>query len=206
MPNYSRVSKAYIGFKSNGLADLLSDNMEVVNGSRDGVANAASTVSCMEFRSGPFHQTVITLAAFPVTAANTSGASFGTAKLYDFPECRIGILGSTASLAFNWAGTSIDAAGSGDWSLGTTGTSDATLASTDVDLCPSVAMTDPAVAGVAAATGGALAAAAQFDGTSTAKDAYLNVIIDDADVADGTSAVVLVTGTIRITWVDLGDY
>jgi len=206
MTDYTRIQKAYVGFKADGHADMLTDNMEVINGGTNGVANTATTVSYNEFSNGPLHQTVLTLTDFPVTVANTTGASFGSAKLYDFIAGRIAIAGVTASLGFNWAATTIAATGSGDWSLGTTATTDATLSSTDVDLCPSTAMTDPAVAGVAAATGGALAATAQFDGTSTAKDAYLNIIIDDADVADAASDIVLVTGTVRITWIDLGDY
>lgn len=169
-------------------------------------AVAAATITAVEKGDGHSHQTVLTLADFPVTVGNTSGASFGGAKIYDFPAGRIGVRGVTASLGFNWAGQDIAATGSGDYSLGTTQTADATLNSTDVNLLPSTAMTDPFVAGVGAPTGNALAAAAQFDGTTTAIDAFLNIIIDDADVADGASDVVLVSGTITITWDNLGDY
>lgn len=42
-----------------------------------------------------------------------------------------------------------------------------------------------------------------FDGTSTAKDLYLNFIIDDAD-QDGGGALLL-TGTVDISWRNLGD-
>lgn len=169
-----------------------------------GAPNGA-TVSAVENGSGPVHQTVLTLTSTPVTVGNTTGASFGGVKLYDFPAGRILIHGVTADLSFNWDGTDIAAAGSGDVSLGTTITADATLDGTDVDLLPSTAMTDPFVAGVGAAAG-ALASSAQFDGTTTAKDANLNIIIDDADVADAASDVVLVTGTITLTWTNLGDY
>lgn len=171
----------------------------------DGAKNGA-TVTAAESGDGIVHKTVLTLASTPVTVANTTGASFGGVKLYDLPEGRILVLGVTASLGFVWTGESIAAGGSGDYSLGTTITADATLDGTDVDLLPSTAMTDPAVSGVAAATAGALAASAQFDGTGTAKDVNLNIIIDDADVADGDSDTVLASGTIVITWINLGDY
>lgn len=206
MTDYTRIQKAYVGFKSNGHADLLTDNMEVVNSGNEGAVNSATTCSVNEFSNGPLHQTVITLASHPVTVANTTGASFGSSKLYDFPAGVIKVLGAVASLGFVWTGEDIAATGSGDFSFGTTATSDATLSSTDVNLVPSTAMTDPFVAGVGAATGGHLAAATILDGHTTALDAYLNLIIDDADVADGASDTVLVSGTFRITWLQLGDY
>lgn len=169
-------------------------------------AKNGSTVTASERGNSLVHKTVLTLASTPVTVANTTGASFGSVKLYDFPEGRLLVLGVVATLGFVWTGEDIDAAGSGDFSLGTTATADATLSGTDVNLLPSTAMTDPAVLGVLAATSGALAASAQIDGTSAAVDAYLNIIIDDADVADAASDVVLVSGTVTVVWTLIGDY
>jgi hypothetical protein len=184
---------------------MLDDDVRVRCSTGNGAKNG-STVSVVEYGVGDvIHKTVINFASTPVTVANTTGASFGNVKVYDFPEGRIGVLGATTSLSFNWAGTDIAATGSGDFSFGTTGTADATLSTTDVDIIPSSAMLDPFVAGVGTGTG-ALAASAQFDGTSTAKDVYINIIIDDADVADGASDIVLVTGSLTVTWINLGDY
>jgi hypothetical protein len=170
------------------------------NGAKNGAAVAAT-----EYGNGVVHKTVLTLTSAQVTVANTTDASFGGLKLYDFPEGRLLVLGCTADLDFDWAGEDISATGSGDFALGTTITADATLSGTDADLLPSTAMTDPFVAGVGEGKG-ALAASAQFDGTTTAKDANINIIIDDAAVANGASDVVSVTGTITIVWVNLGDY
>ena len=169
-------------------------------------AKNGATVTATEGGNDIIHKTTLTLASTPVTVANTTGASFGGVKLYDWPAGRILVHGVTASLGFVWTGEDIAQDGSGDYSLGTTITADATLGTTDVDLLPSTAMTDPFVSGVGAATANALAAAAQFDGTATAKDANLNIIIDDVDVADGASDVVLASGTVVITWTNLGDY
>lgn len=169
-------------------------------------AKNGATVTASERGNSTVHQTILTLASTPVTVGNTTGASFGGVKLYDFPAGRILVLGVTASLGFVWTGEDIAADGSGDWSLGSTITSDATLDGTDVNMLPSTAMTDPAVLGVAAATASALAASAQFDGTATAIDLNLNVIIDNADVADAASDVVLTSGTVTVTWINLGDY
>lgn len=180
-----------------------------------GAAVANIGVAAAEYGGeGPVRQTVLTLTSTPVVTGNTSGASFGSQKLYDFPEGRVLILGVTAyfsSITFNTAaGATGDIAGggSGDYSLGSTATADATLSSTDVDLLPSTAMLDPFVSGVGRSNvGSALAAAAQFDGTTTAVDMYLNAIIDDADVSDGAASdSVYFTGTITFTWMLLGDY
>jgi hypothetical protein len=171
-----------------------------------GAANGATVTASEKGSAVGVKQTTLTLASTPVTVANTTGASFGGVKLYDFPAGRILVLGVSASLGFVWTDEDIAADGSGDYSLGTTITADATLATTDVDLLPSTAMTDPAVLGVAAATSAALAASAQFDGTATAKDLNLNIIIDDADVSDAASDVVLASGTVTVHWINLGDY
>lgn len=171
------------------------------------VSGVASTVTVGETGQGNFRTTTFTLTAMPVTVANTTGASFGSQQLYDFPAGRVLVLGVTAYFGtIDWNGQ-ITATGSGDYSLGTTATSDATLDSTDVDLLPSSAMLDPFVSGVGRSNAGtALAASAQFDGTATAKDLFLNVIVDDADVGDTDTDIILFSGTIVVTWVQLGDY
>lgn len=174
-----------------------------------GTSPAVTGLLASEFGGDtPLRQTVLTLTSTPVTVANTTGASFGNLKIYDFPAGRIFVLGTTANFtSIVWTGQDIAAGGSGDYALGTTGTADATLDSTDVNLLPSSAMLDPFVLGVGRSNAGtALASAAAFDGTSTAIDAYLNVIVDDADVSDAASDIILFTGTITFTWLNLGDY
>lgn len=171
------------------------------------VSGVATKVTAGESGQGNFRTTTLTLTEMPITVANTTGASFGSQQLYDFPAGRIFILGCTAYFGtIDWNGQ-IAAAGSGDYSLGTTATADATINGTEVDLLPSSAMLDPFVSGVGRSNAGtALAAAAQFDGTATAKDLFLNVIVDDADVGDTDVDIILFTGTIVVTWVQLGDY
>lgn len=155
-----------------------------------------------EVINGNFVSQRIRLLNFPVTVSNTTGASFGSKKFFDFPTGRIQTFGGGSNLSFNWANQDIAAGGSGDYSIGTTATEDATLSSTDADVQASTAMLDPFVGGLGSGSGGLTAGV--HDGRSTAKDLYLNIIIDDADVADGASDIVLVSGYIDINYLQNG--
>lgn len=172
------------------------------------VPSTAAKVTVEEFGYGPYRKTVFTFTAQPVTVANTTGASFGSLKICDLPEGVIHFHGMAGKFTeISWVGTGIGTGGSGDYSFGTTATADATLSTTDVNLLPSTAMLDPFVAGVGSSNVGSyLLAAAKIDGSSTAVDVYLNVIIDDADVADADSSIALFTGTFTLNWHIDGDY
>lgn len=168
------------------------------------VAEVGATIT-RETGCEPIVKEVLTLTDFAVTVANTTGASFGGAKFYDFPEGNYLVYGAVANLSVNWAGTDIGATGSGDFSIGTTATADATINSTDASVIPSSALTDPFVAGVGRGVG--VSTGVLFvPGHTTAGDLYLNMIIDDADVADAASDIVLVSGTITLFYVKLGDF
>lgn len=153
--------------------------------------------------AGAIQRTELKFVNFPVVVGNTTGASFGNGKIYTFPQGQIQIIGGRANFGFNWAGQSIVATGSGDFSIGTTATADATLGGTDVNILASTAMLDPFVAGVGNGKGN-LVTNTSFDGTAAAIAAFLNIIIDDADVADASTATVLVNGTIVISWINHG--
>lgn len=172
-----------------------------------GTVGVAGTGVVATETGGLVRKTVLTMTGVSVTVANTTGVSFGGTKIYDFPAGRILVLGAimrgiTFDLTDAGNVTPIDAANGGDVSVGSTAPTDGTLTDTDVDLVPSTSI-DPISAGI---TGAALAASAQFNGTSTPLDAFLNILIDDADVADGASDVLLVSGVVEIHWVLLGDY
>lgn len=170
-------------------------------------AENGATVSVVESSNGLMNKTVLTLDETSVTAANTTGASFGSVKLYDFPAGCILVLGASANLTFDWStdlGIALD--GSGDFSIGSTATAEATLATTEVNLVPSSAMEDNATADGVKRGVGSSTAATYLDGTTTAADVYLNIIIDDADVANADSSPILVSGTLTLFWINLGDY
>lgn len=156
---------------------------------------------------GTVHKTVLSLSAASISVADAQ--AYGGLKVYDFPEGRILILGVTGSL--QWAvssdrSTTINDSASLTWGLGTATASNATLATTMVDLLPkttkvlSAATTDLNTASTAA-----LSASAQFDGTGTAKDAYVNVAFETGTDIDANGTLEA-TGTITVTWVNLGDF
>jgi hypothetical protein len=175
--------------------------------SLSGIGSAGTGTTASEQGNAVVHKTVLTMGDVSVTVGNTTGVSFGGTKIYDFPDGRILVLGAVATdISFDLtdAGnvTPIDDTMGGDIAVGTTAPDDGSLTGTDVDLIPSTSI-DPISGGV---TGSPLASSAQFDGTGTAKDAFFNILIDDADVADGASDVILVSGTVTIHWINLGNY
>lgn len=170
------------------------------------VAPATGSIVTKQVQFGPLCQTTLTLNNVPQAVVN--GTEYQGTKIYDFPQGRILILGVTATLQQKTTSAIASTLNSatGAISLGTATASAVTLASTMADLLPSTAFTSSTVINVAGtAVSAALAASAQFDGTTTAKDVYLNTAYattTDVD-ADATQTI---SGTVNITWVQLGDY
>jgi hypothetical protein len=177
---------------------LTQSNVGAVNG---------GTVSAVEYGSEMMHKTVLTLAATPVSV--TDANAYGSVKIYDFPEGRILVLGVTASI--QWAVTSdrtatINVNAGLAWALGSAQASNTSLTSTMVDMLPSTEKTlSVAAAGLNTASTAALTTTGQIDGTATAVDAYLNCAFATGTDIDGDGALTA-TGTITITWINLGDY
>lgn len=170
-------------------------------------AASVGTVTARELGDGTIHQTVLKLDSVPQTVVN--GTEYQGTKIYDFPEGRIYVISCVATLqqtTTSVLASTLNASSTGAIGLGTVTASATTLATTMVDLLPSTAFTSSATINVAGtAVSAPLAAAAVFDGTTTAKDMYLNTAFattTDVD-ADATQTI---SGTITITWVFLGDY
>jgi hypothetical protein len=169
-------------------------------------AAAGTGVTAAE-AAGAIHQTVLTVSALSVTMTDaTTAGSHGSQKIYDFPAGLIQVLGCTTDLAIARVGTAIGATAAVVGSVGTAtvGTDNATLTGTEADILPSTAAT--LTAGAGALDGQSTAtemAAGVWDGTATAKDAYLNLAVPDAD-STGDDALT-VNGTITFTWINHGD-
>jgi len=152
---------------------------------------------------GLVRQTVITVSslAIAMTDATTAG-SHGHQKLGDFPAGNIVVLGAVTDLSVTGDGSAVASDASVVGSIGTvqTQTDNATLTTTEADIVASTAATLTSDVGAMA---GKTTALAVLDGTSSAKSAYLNFAIPDADSSgDGTLTV---SGTITLIWVNSGD-
>ncbi len=176
---------------------------------RDGLTTQPATgaIVVKQEQMGALYQTTLSLSDVPQAVVN--GTEYQSTLLYTFPEGRLLVLGCTATLAQKTTSTlasTLNASVTGAVSLGTVAASATTLATTMVDLMPSTAFTSSATINVAGtAVSSALAASAQFDGTSTAKAMYLNSAYATTADVDG-NATQTFTGTVRVTWVWLGDY
>ena len=167
---------------------------------------AHATVTATEHGNGVIHQTVLTLAATPVTMRDTEQG--GGIKIYDFPAGRILFLGASGSIQVTTTSaiaTTLKAAKTCNWGVGTTTQASATVATTEQDLLQVAAFTSSATINVAPAVASGVGAAivTPFDGTSTAIDAYLNLAIAGAGDIDG-NATTTTTGTITLNWINLG--
>ena len=174
-------------------------------------AKNGATVTAVEQGDGVLHKTVLTCTATPVTITDDANvAQYGGVKVYDLPLGMMCILGAVVSgtLTAGVTGTIIDN-WDGDVALGTTtATTGATLTGTEADIMPSVAVSagasdkDGVVSAVSVATALTESGARWMDGTATAKDVFLNFVIDDD--ATHTAGTAAFTGTITLTWINLG--
>lgn len=168
---------------------------------------SGSGVAVSESGAGAIRTTRLTLT--DVAQAVVNGTEYQSTKIYTFPEGRIMVLGCVANLAQKTTSalaSTLNASSTGAVALGTAAASNVSLTSTMVDIAPSTAFTSSATINVAGtAVNPVLAAAAQFDGHTTAVPVYLNsayATTTDVD-ADATQTW---TGTVDISWIYLGDF
>jgi hypothetical protein len=173
----------------------------------DTVQPATGSISVKNVQFGPFCQTTLTLNNVPQAIVN--GTEYQSTKIYDLPDGRIHVVGCVATLqqkTTSALASTLNASVTGAMALGTAAASNVSLTGTMVDLLPSTAFTSSATINVAGtAVSAALAAAAAFDGTTTAKDVYLNTAFATTTDVDG-NATQTISGTITLTWINLGDY
>ncbi|MNC20717.1 hypothetical protein D3C75_686780 [compost metagenome] len=203
MPTLDRFRQAETDANRVRKLNLITDRITAA--AQAGAASTVTGVTVDETASGAI-RTVLTLKNVTVamTDATTAGCH-GSLKLYDFPACNLLYLGATADLTVSTSGEGgIDDAAELVAAVGTStvGVDNATLTSTEADLIASTAAT--LTAGAGTADGKSLTAGiAVFDGTGTAKDAWLNFAVPDSgSTADDT---ITVSGTITIVWANLGD-
>ncbi len=159
---------------------------------------------------GPAQQAPVIKQTFTVEGAamsivGASGVGFGSVVMGDFPAGNILFLGAAAYMQFTSVDADVVATYDGDYGIGTTPASDATITGADVDVIPSTAL-GAATAGVSPVVRGVSAAAqtgAILDNTDGSLELNLNLLIDDANIS-GT-ADFTVSGFLVLSYIVLGD-
>lgn len=181
----------------NGSFDCLK-RIKYTQGTANGSAVTASS------KAGAVQEVTLTLNALSIaTTDNGANGGQGGVKIYDFQEGNIAILGVSHNLTLTKVGAGIAATSTVLSSLGTAlvAQNEATLTGTEADIVASNSTVLAAGTGVSKARSSSYVT---FDGTTTAKDLYLNLNVD----ATGSTAndAILVSGNITIAYCTYGDY
>lgn len=142
-----------------------------------------------------------------ISVVGATGVGFGSAILGDFPEGNIVFLGAVSYMTFAGGGADANLGDTwqGDYGIGTTPMSDATMSTGDEDLIVETAIA-AATAEVSPRTKGIYLEAdvgQMHDNTDGTLEINLNLLIDDADIG-GTSPIT-VNGELTILYAVLGD-
>lgn len=175
-----------------------------------GVGAAAGTgVVAVETGFGNFKTTTLTLTNTPVVMADNAGVTaYGSLQIYDFPQGYIYMQSALSDLALTLSAAGINADWDGDIGLGTVAADNTAtpLATTEQNIIPNTATPQAAAS---ATTGDAVSTATEHaihDGTSAAKEVYLNLLVDDADHdVTSTPTNIICNGTIVLNWLFMGD-
>lgn len=153
-------------------------------------------------------KTTIPIQAVSITVDGASGVGVGTTVLRGIPEGNFMILGAVANISFAGAvtGDLVDT-WEGDYGIGTTPSSDATISGSDGDIVPSTELA-AATAEVSPITR-AVQANGAFCGvvhnnTASTLEFNLNLLIDDADISADDVAITA-EGVLIVSFVMLGD-
>lgn len=183
------------------------------NQSKGGGITSTAGVSAVEGSDASGRQkTILTLSdvALPIVSV-TTGNGVGGLKIYDMPAGWIKFEGATANLSLRIASGKqadfTDATPEGDLGIGTVAPANADSLGTDAtddNICTATAFTCSSYADASITL--PPEANLLVNGTVTPVDVYLNGLVDAADIDDGVTTEVLVSGTITMYWINLGDY
>lgn len=150
-------------------------------------------------------QQTITFKNTPVPLVDhASTVAFGNVKFWTFEKGQINIIGCVANLALTKSSAGVNADWDGDFGVGSVAADNsASLSSTEQNVIATTS-TPQAVAGATSAKG-KLTTAALIDGSVTAVDLYLNLLVDDADQdVTSTPCNLIVNGTVTLTYINNG--
>jgi hypothetical protein len=159
---------------------------------------------------GKAHAQAITKIKVPFTVsisvlAVTTAIGWGTVVIGGLPEGQLKIMGTAINVQFAGptTGDLVDT-WEGDFSIGSTATTDLTLDSTDVDFIASTA-TGAATAELSPVVDAINGVDHVIDNTAADKELNLNLIIDAADITDAATVILEATGYIEVTLITLLD-
>ncbi len=170
-------------------------------------APSSVTLDCVIDKTGPMFRLVFTLTAARISVTDgAASGSYGSLKLFDFIPAALSFLGTRQDYTAYSAASALTT-GAGDAAfvigVGTTNISaaaDAVLAAAEQNVGASIAQTLSS----GTTTGSAIThPTVALDGTSTAKDLYLNFSGSAATI--DASSTIDVTGTIEVVGILLGD-
>ena len=190
--------------------NLIVGGKQITDISAEVGAKNGSTVVETSVVDGPVRKVKLTCTATPFALADSAGAGqYGGVKVYDFPSGLLLFLGGVIDGSITLTEAAWLDTFDGDVGLGTAVHGDADgLDGTAQDLLQATALTQ-AVAQVANCDAVSIATALTesgarwHDGTTTAKDMYFNIEIDDN--AAHTAGNGTFTGTIEFAYMILGD-
>lgn len=141
-------------------------------------------------------------------AVTATGAAvgFGTSVIGDLPEGNILFLGAVGYVQLSGSGSdaNLDATWDGDFSVGTAPTADVTLSGAEVDILGSTAL-GAATAEVSPRVRAVNATQAMLDNTDGSLELNLNVLIDAANIVDGSTVNLTARGTLQLVYVVMLD-
>lgn len=149
-------------------------------------------------------QTLV-LDSVAVSVVGAAGIGFGSAIIGDFPEGNVLLLGAVAYMTVSGPGASgdLDDNWEGDYGVGTTPPSDATITTSDVDLIQSTTLA-AATAEVSPRTRGThlpADAGEVHDNTDGTLEINLTILVNDANIS-GTVAMT-VDGVLELSYIML---
>ena len=139
-----------------------------------------------------------------VVAVSTA-IGFGSVILAGFPEGQLKVMASAIKVQF--AGptdANLVDTWEGDFGVGSTPASDATISGTDVDLIGSTAI-PAATAELSPEVNAIIGVDHILDNTENDLEVNLNLLIDAADITDDETVVIAVTGYMEITLLTMLD-
>lgn len=192
---------------TNPIPGLVIDRPTVLNlddvGTIPTGSNAVAGLTVKECGVGALRQTWLTFSSVPITVTRTGAANASAGqKVYTLPAGMVQVLGVAGSLAVTGFGSGSVTIAYGIGSA--VAAADATLTSTEQDIANSAtssALTSGAGTLTYKQACSAITGTGVMDGTSAAKDVYVNFATANDIVAGGTAYL---TGTIVLTYVNCG--